>query len=126
MPSSYYNECPAGTSALPPGSYAIMAPNWIPADNNAAWIQQQNLYAGIGDGSGLAPAVAAAPSTLPPEVCVSGAPIGQVIYPVNIGQLGTYEMVANVYSSVTILQPATSPRVIGVWIAGALYNQVHW
>jgi hypothetical protein len=31
-----------------------------------------------------------------------------------------------VYSSVTILQPNTSSNVIGVWIDGALYNQVHW
>jgi hypothetical protein len=126
MPSNYYNQCRAGTTALPSGSFAIKAPNWIPADNNAAWAQQQSLYAGIGDGSGLAPAPGALASTLPPEVCVSGAPIGQVSYPVNIGHFGAYEMVANVYSSVTILQAAPSPNVIGVWIDGALYNQVHW
>ncbi len=129
MPSNYYNQCPAGTTALPAGSYAVMAPNWIPADNTAAWVQQQTLYAGIGDGTGLAPASGTAASTLPPEVCVSGSPIGQVNYLSNIGAArfgGIAPMTVNVYSSVTILQPDTSPNVIGVYIDGALYNQVHW
>jgi hypothetical protein len=106
-----------------------MAPNWIPADNTAAWVQQQTLYAGIGDGAGLAPASGTAASTLPPEVCVSGSPIGQVNYLSNIGAArfgGIAPMTVNVYSSVTILQPDTSPNVIGVYIDGALYNQVHW
>jgi hypothetical protein len=129
MPANYYNQCPAGTTALPAGNFAVMAPNWVPADNTAAWIQQQTLYAGIGDGTGLSPASGAAASTLPPEVCVTGTPIGQVNYLTNFGGAGfggILPMTVGVYTAVTILQPDTSPNIIGVYIDGALYNQVHW
>jgi hypothetical protein len=102
-----------------------MAPNWVPADDNRAWLDQQSLYAGIGDGAGLSPATGASGSSLPPEICVTGAPLGEVRYG-GRGRDGRYDFVAYVYSSVTVLQPATSPNVIGVWIDGGLYNQVHW
>jgi hypothetical protein len=137
MQSNYYSQCPAGTAPLPSGSFAIMAPSWTSADNTPAWLKEQSIYAGIGDGSGLDPASGATVSSLPPLVCVSGPPLGQVRYtspinpaaPVPGAALGVSVGVAptiNVYSSVTILQPNTSSNVIGVWIDGALYNQVHW
>jgi hypothetical protein len=126
MQSNYYNECPAGTTALPSGMYAIMAPNWVPADNNPAWTQNQTLFTGIGEGSGMAPAGGATANTLPPKVCVSGPPIARVRLGAGGGRFGNDYSFAAVYSSVTILQPSNSPNVIGVWIDGALYNQVHW
>lgn len=129
MPTNYYNQCPAGSTALPAGSFAVMAPNWVPADNTAAWVQKQTLYAGIGDGTGLSPASGATAAALPPEVCVTGVPIGQVTYLINLGRAGVggiAPVTVGVYTAVTILQPETSSNVIGVYIDGALYNQVHW
>jgi hypothetical protein len=135
MPSNYYNQCPAGTSALPLGSYAIMSAAWVPSENNAAWARQQALYAGIGDGSTLTPSSGLPTTSLPPVVCVAGAPIGEVILRIG-GIAGTFgprsvgpgagSMVVPVYSSITILQPESGRNVIGVWIDGTLYNQVHW
>jgi hypothetical protein len=137
MQSNYYSQCPAGTTALPSGSFAIMAPSWTSTDSTPAWFQQQSIYTGIGDGLGLAPTSGATVSSLPPLVCVSGPPLGQVSYasllnptaPAPVMMLGAslgLPTTINVYSSVTILQPNTSSNVIGVWIDGALYNQVHW
>lgn len=126
MPANYYDQCPAGMNALPSGSYAIMSSTWVPADNSMAWAQQHTLYAGIGDGAGLTPSAGVASVSMPPEVCVSGAPIGQVDYAINLGPYGFSRLVVPVYSSVTLLQANSSPNVIGVWIDGALYNQVHW
>lgn len=129
MPANYYNQCPSGSTALPLGSHAIMSATWIPSNNTAAWAQQQTVYSGIGDGTLLAPTTEPTIRTMPPEVCVSGATIGQVNYPLTSGSLvGTAgsSMPVPVYSSVTLLQANASPRVIGVWIDGALYNQVHW
>ena len=122
MPSNYYDQCPAGTTALPSGSYAIMAPNWVRADSTRAWVSQQTLYAGIGEGTSLNPAAGAPPSSLPAKVCVSGAPLARV----NYGGFGRSARYASVYASVTILQPNTSRNVMGVWINGSLYNQVHY
>lgn len=130
MPSNYYNQCPAGTTALPLGSYAIMSATWDPSDSNASWAREQTLYAGIGDGSSLTPSNGLPATSMPPEVCVAGAPLGQVI--LRIGGIarsvgpGAGNIVVPVYSSITILQPESGPNVIGVWIDGALYNQVHW
>jgi hypothetical protein len=129
MPANYYNQCPSGSTALPLGSQAVMSPTSIPTNNTAAWEQQQTLYSGIGDGTELAPTTGPTVGTMPPEVCVFGAPIGQVNYPLTAGSLigiAGSSMLVPVYSTVTLLQANASPHVIGVWIDGALYNQVHW
>ena len=126
MPANFYNQCPTGTTALPSGSYAIMAPNWVPATNNAAWFKQQSLYAGIGDGSALMPSGGALPTSMPPEVCVAGAPLGQINYGLNLGEFGNVPLVASVYATVTLLQPRPSLNLIDVYIDGALSNQVRW
>ena len=132
MPSNYYNECPAGTQALAQGAFAIMSATAPPAASQAARAAQQQLLAGIGDGSQFTASSAVPVSSMPPEICVSGAPIGVVSVPMNLGNLrgladvGVVSIAVPVYSTVTILQPNTSNNVIGVWIDGQLYNQVHW
>lgn len=132
MATNFYNQCPDGTQALPKGSFAIMSPIPPPTANQAAWVLQQQLLAGIGDGSQYTPNTGVPVSLLPPEICVFGAPTGVVSYPMSlvgvqgIASVATVNIPVPVYSSVTILQPNTSNNVIGVWINGQLYNQVHW
>lgn len=126
MAANYYDRCPAGTSALPSGAVAIASPNGVPANNTPAWLQQQTLYTGIGDGAKLTPPGGSPTASLPPEICVAGAPLGSIQLGVDLRQSGLPTSNAAVYSAVTILQANTSPRVIGVWVNGALANQVHW
>jgi hypothetical protein len=130
MPANHYNQCPAGTSALPAGARAIQSATGIPTNGIPAWLAQQTVLTGIGEGSDLAPSTATPLDALPPKVCAAGAPIGQVNVPIGLpglaGGLGPVLVPVPVYASVTLLQPNTSANVIGVWIDGQLYNQVHW
>jgi hypothetical protein len=122
MPANYYKEYPTGTTAFAVGAYAIMSPIWTPADSTPAWVSQQTLYTGVGDGSALSPSTGLPVASMPPEVCVSGLPIGQVA--LGIGLMGG-SLTVPIFSSVTILKQQTA-RNVGVWTDGALNNQVHW
>ena len=78
-------------------------------------------YVGIGTGDDLMPSMDV---TLGSKVCV-GRQAGQIGMFWGSADGGNYALV-NVYDRVAILDPATSPRVIDVYLDGALYRRVRW
>jgi hypothetical protein len=107
---TYYDPCPEGTTALENGVYAIQ-------QGSDAAIP----YVGIGAGDDLMPSIDV---TLGSKVCV-GRQVGQIGMFWGSGDSGTSALV-NVYDRVAILDPATSPRVIDVYLDGTLYRRVRW
>ena len=109
--TTYYDPCPEGTIALENGLFAIQqgAPDGtVPS-------------VGIGTGDGLYPTVDA---MLGSKVCV-GQQTGQVGMSSGTGENATW-MLVNVYDRMAVLDPATSPRVIDVYLDDALYRRVRW
>jgi len=109
---TWYDPCPEGTSALEDGTYGARQ-----ADLSAAFL-------GIGEGDNLRPSGGESPTVLGSKVCV-GRPVGQTSIQVGYGENAT-SMLANVYDRLALLDPATSPRVIDVFLNNALYRRVRW
>lgn len=108
--TTYYDPCPQGTTALENGVFAIQLGSDVPIP-----------YVGIGTGDDLMPNVDV---TLGSKVCV-GRQVGQIGMFWGSGESGTSALV-NVYDRVALLDPATSPRVIDVYLNNALYRRVRW
>jgi hypothetical protein len=110
---TWYDPCPDGTTAL---------------DNGALALQQgapdtSTPLVGIGTGDNLMPD----PSNsvfLGSKVCV-GQQVGQVIASIGSGEDLSVQLV-NVYDRIAILDPASSPNVIDVYLNDALYRRVRW
>ena len=112
--TTWYDPCPEGTSALEGGLYALQqgAPDAsVPA-------------LGIGEGDNLQPWNGDNVVTLTSKVCV-GRQLGQTFVQFGSGDNVSAAMV-NVYDRVALLDPATSPRVIDVYLNNALYRRVRW
>ena len=108
---TWYDPCPEGTSALEEGVYG------------ARQVDLTSVYLGIGEGDSLRPSGIDAPA-LGSKVCV-GRPVGQVSIQVGYGENAT-SLLANVYDRLALLDPATSPRVVDVFLNNALYRRVRW
>lgn len=109
--STWYDPCPDGTSALEEGTYALQqgAPDSaVPA-------------LGIGTGDNLYPTQE---TMLSSKVCV-GRQVGMIGMSFGSGENSTSALV-NIYDRVAILDPATSPNAIDVYLNGALYRRVRW
>ena len=108
---TWYDPCPEGTFALEDGVYG------------ARQVDLTSAYLGIGEGDNLRPSGIDAPA-LGSKVCV-GRPVGQVSIQVGYGENAT-SVLANIYDRLALLDPATSPRVIDVFLNNALYRRVRW
>ena len=110
--TTWYDPCPDGTAALENGAYALQqgAPDTTP-------------LAGIGTGDGLFPDPVH-DMLLGRKVCV-GRQVGQVIATIGSGE-GMSVQLVNVYDRIAVLDPATSPNVIDVYLNNALYRRVRW
>ena len=108
--TTYYDPCPVGTTALDNGVYAIQHGSDVTIP-----------YVGIGAGDGLMPSIDV---SLGSKVCV-GRQVGQIGMYWGGGESASWALV-NVYDRVAILDPATSPRVIDVYLDGVLYRRVRW
>jgi hypothetical protein len=110
---TYYDACPAGTTALAPRTYAVQG--------SAAQLMRLDrvVYTGIGSGDGLQPARSSEGVVLN-KICV-GDPIGKtwVIAEHNWAE-------ANIYDRVVSLPPQWSPNVIDVFIDNRLWRRVRW
>lgn len=111
--TSWYDPCPEGTVALEAGAYATLA---------------SDLYAlspviGIGTGDDLAPTIDSGPLSSR-KVCVSG-PRSQVSTWLGSVDGGSMVMVTT-YDRMVVMDPASSPRVIDVYVDGSLYRRVRW
>ena len=111
---TWYDPCPEGTAALDVGVYALQqgAP-----DTTAPSL-------GIGEGDNLQPTGGETPFVLGSKVCV-GRQVGQTSVQTGFGENAS-SVLANVYDRFAILDPATSPRVIDVYLNNALYRRVRW
>ncbi len=109
---TWYDRCPEGTLALEDGAYG------------APQADQTSAYLGIGEGDNLQPISGDNPFVLGSKVCV-GRQVGQVSVQVGYGENAT-SVLANVYDRLALLDPATSPRVIDVYLNNALYRRVRW
>ena len=110
---SLYDACPDGTTALPANSQAVVAGS--------------DAYIGIGSGDGLASSTNSDGSSIQ-KVCV-----GKLLSSVTVGGDSTGDsggggapVDIGTYDRVVLLDPAWSPRVIDVYINGALYRRVRW
>lgn len=111
--TTWYDPCPDGTAALDAGVFALQqgAPDTaVPS-------------LGIGTGDELSPNPVDGVQ-LSAKVCV-GRQIGQTSVQVGFGENASSVLV-NVYDRVAILDPATSPQVIDVYLNNALYRRVRW
>lgn len=111
--TTYYDPCPDGTTALEAGALALqqgMADGTQPA-------------VGIGSGDNLAPNNGDG-IFLGRKVCV-GRPVGQVWVMTGSGD-SSWAGYAGVYDRIAILDPATSPNVIDVYLDNTLYRRVRW
>lgn len=105
--TNYFDGCPAGTSALSDGSYAMQGVN------------AREYYIGMGEGQG------GYVGSQGQKVCV-----GRLIGQTSIGQTAddgtTYSIPVGVYDRIVTLAPNNSPRYIDVLINGQLYNRARW
>ena len=110
--TSYYDPCPDGTTALDSGGLALQQgmPDW------------SKPYVGIGSGDDIAGPNG--DNVLSSKVCV-GRQVSQAWVSTGSGD-NSWSGLAGVYDRVAILDPATSPRVIDVYLNGGLYRRVRW
>ena len=111
---TWYDPCPDGTAALDEGVWALQQ-------------GRQNTTSpsiGIGTGDNLVPTGGENNVALSSKVCI-GHQVGQVSVITGFGE-NSSSVLANVYDRIAILDPATSPRVIDVYINNALYRRVRW
>lgn len=108
--TTWYDPCPEGTTELAAGTLALLqsAPTATP-------------YVGIGSGDSLQPSQ---DTTLGQKVCV-GNQTGQTTVVTGSGESMSFSQ-ANLYDHIALLDPATSPRVIDVYLNNALYRRVRW
>ena len=111
--TTWYDPCPDGTTALDNGALALQqgAPDTTPP------------LVGIGTGDSLIPDLVD-DVVLGRKVCV-GRQVGQVIASIGSGEDLSVQLV-NVYDRIAILDPATSPNVIDVYLNDSLYRRVRW
>lgn len=115
--SSYFDMCPSGTTALPPGAMAIQGVGDIPPYTYAG-----PVYTGIGSGDDWYPS---SESFSPPtKVCV-GRAVGTTIAWSTTGDFPE-QAVVTVYDRMTLLDTQGSAQVIDVYIDDALYRRVRW
>jgi hypothetical protein len=120
--TTYYDRCPAGTADLAPNQYALQSA--VPIPN---FVQDENtvLALGIGDGNNIQPQqYDGGTYPLPPKVCVKDK-VGEVIVKIGSGEDSQYK-VAEVYKSVVILDPQSSPNAIDVFVNSEHFRRVRW
>ena len=116
--SSYYDICPAGTTALDAGSYAIQG-----GATPLSW-GSATLYTGIGEGDGLSPGSGSGAVALSSKVCV-GRKVTDIWITTGSGQ-DMDSVPATVFDRVVLLDPQGSPNIIDVYVNAVLYSRVRW
>lgn len=120
---SYYDNCPAGLTALPAGEHALpyketkanqRARTW---GGYGSWRNESEVLRGVGEGFGVSPSY---DSPLGPKVCV-GKVVGSAIVGTNDNSYSV-----NVYDQIVTIDPAKTPRYIDVFIDDKLHQRVRW
>jgi hypothetical protein len=126
---TYYDPCPAGTTALAPGARgapardAQLRPTRF-GTRQTLWVAQ--FVTGIGSGDGARfHGVGLGGRGLPPKVCV-GAQSGQAYAEVPDAEGNVQAVPVALFDRVELLRPYDSPRVIDVYVDNTLYQRVRW
>ena len=117
--TSYYDPCPAGTTALSSGLNAVQGGPVPPWDGDGSI-----YYVGIGEGDGLSPGFGESYSPMPAKVCV-GNLVGATSASSGSGE-GLETRSAGVYDRVGSLDAQGSPNIIDVFVDSSLYRRVRW
>ncbi|MGB0126802.1 MAG: hypothetical protein WBP72_04120, partial [Rhodocyclaceae bacterium] len=126
---TYYDPCPAGTSALAAGARGAAARD--AQLRTARFDRHQTLWVaqfatGIGSGDGTrGVGVALGGRGLPPKVCV-GPRAGQAYAEIADADGSVQQVPVDLYDRVELLRPYASPRVIDVYVDNTLYQRVRW
>jgi hypothetical protein len=126
---TYYDPCPAGTSALAPGARGAAARDaqLRPARfdrRQTLWVVQFATGIGSGDGARFH-GVGLEGRGLPPKVCV-GSRSGQAYAEIADTDGSVQQVPVDLYDRVELLRPYASPRVIDVYVDNTLYQRVRW
>ena len=126
---SYYDDCPAGTSALDSGALAVQgAAGQQYGPFGFAGYSGPSHVVGIGTGGNYNPysfnsdSYNANQSTT--KICV-GNLVGNTSVSISSGDGNTYAQ-AGVYDNIVSMSPVSQPRYIDVFVEGALYRRVRW
>lgn len=125
-PPSFYDACPAGTTALAAGvtastgSYSTMLPVW---PFQPGYQITGPVSVGIGDGAGLSPGfVDGVYQSLTAKTCV-GSPLGQATVTSGWGVDATTYTV-EIYDRLVFIDPAATSFNINVIVNNALFRNV--
>jgi len=104
---NYFDDCPAGTSALPAGEFALN-------------VQSNQIYQGIGSGSDGYGGGSQ-------KICVA-QPAGQTTMgiPATDGSSDVQTVPVAIYRQIVTLNPAGTPNYIDVMIDGKRYTRVRY
>lgn len=105
--TNYFDNCPAGTSALADGTYAMQGK------------EAREYYIGMGEGQG------GFIGSQGQKICV-GQQIGQTAIGLSSDDGSVMTVPVGIYDRIVSLAPNSSPRYIDVLINGQLYNRVRW
>jgi hypothetical protein len=126
---TYYDPCPAGTSALAAGARGALARDAqvrarrVSLDQTL-WVEQ--FVVGIGSGDGArSNGVGWDGRGRAPKVCV-GARTGRAYAEIPEADGSVQPVPVDLYDRVDLLRPYASPRVIDVYIDNTLYQRVRW
>lgn len=128
-PPSFYDNCPAGTTALSQGSNAAMGtytanmPTW---PYGPGYVLAGRVGTGIGDGSGLYPNSGENGGPLPVKVCVANAVATQTVVtsPPGSSWEDTSSVNVTIYDRVVFVDPAANSFNINVMINNSLFRNV--
>jgi hypothetical protein len=112
-PPSYYDACPAGTTALDAGQAGAVGSN---AQVMGA------VTVGIGDGSGVSPSTGQDSAPMPAKTCV-GTLTGRAYFSTGGGDDRTDTLV-NTYDRIVYVNPANTTFNINVVINNSLYRNI--
>ena len=122
--SNYYNLCPAGTTPLGSGSYALF--------NQSGASAQTMIYEGIGDGSGIYPnsdsRMGNQWNSMPPLVCV-GAQTGTMRHRIATNSArGTdwVQITVGTYNTTVVQPPNNSGSVFDIYINNQVYHRARY
>jgi hypothetical protein len=118
-PPSYYDACPAGTTALPEGQVAMYAGS-VQVNSTAPAV---TYVRGIGEGAGYYPGMGGDNGgAMPQKVCVGGSN-GTTTYTVGTGD-NSDTVTVPTYSNIALIDPAGDTFTINVYTNGQLFRTI--
>lgn len=128
-PASYYDACPAGTSALSSDVYAAKGRAATPAEQarmpafrRTSFVMTSSMVRGIGSGAGYSPSSDDGGGSMPSKVCV-GSYLGQTRVTVGMGD-DREQYRVNVYDRLVLIDPAADTFNINVYVDNALFRNI--